>query len=416
MFADEPRVHVYGFTDKMPELLAAADVLVHSTGGVTCLEAMAAGTPVVSYGLPVGHARLNTRAMADLDLLRLANDTDELREHVQACFDERAGRIRRAPGGAPRRSDPAAVDVVLEAPRRVRPIPRWQLRVAALATRLALLFAGGSWMMSTDEVTALRGKVLHVHLLVHVSTDQPDVALIVHAPSRDIVAARRRAGRTGHPRVLRRRLRRAVAAARSRSCARWATSCCPKCPNSALLRWVRTRAALRSQARALGLRHHFYYLQPARRPVGRAAGAGAHRRRDAGEGRAAVERHRPAASASRCAPATCCGRTRRLGRVGARARTDRLRLASEGLARRAARVAHRARPPSAPAAAANARAPRPDDQQRERRAPAAPRRAASRRSARRAAAAPAPPARPSESRTPPARPGSPGATAARSSR
>ena len=55
----------YGFTDKMPQLLAAADVLVHSTGGVTCLEAKAAGTPVVSYGLPVGHARLNTRAMAD---------------------------------------------------------------------------------------------------------------------------------------------------------------------------------------------------------------------------------------------------------------------------------------------------------------------------------------------------------------
>ena len=74
-FAGEPRVHVYGFTDRMPELLAAADVLVHSTGGVTCLEARATGTPVVSYGLPVGHARLNTRAMADLDLVRLANDT-----------------------------------------------------------------------------------------------------------------------------------------------------------------------------------------------------------------------------------------------------------------------------------------------------------------------------------------------------
>lgn len=38
-FAEESRVHVYGFTDKMPELLAAADVPVHSTGGVTCLEA-----------------------------------------------------------------------------------------------------------------------------------------------------------------------------------------------------------------------------------------------------------------------------------------------------------------------------------------------------------------------------------------
>ncbi len=47
-------MRVLGFTDRMPEVLAAADVLVHSTGGVTCLEARAAGTPVVSYGLPVG--------------------------------------------------------------------------------------------------------------------------------------------------------------------------------------------------------------------------------------------------------------------------------------------------------------------------------------------------------------------------
>ena len=85
-FRGEGRVHVLGFTDRMPEVLAAADVLVHSTGGVTCLEAMAAGTPVVSYGLPVGHARLNTREMDALDFVRLANDTNELREHVQASF------------------------------------------------------------------------------------------------------------------------------------------------------------------------------------------------------------------------------------------------------------------------------------------------------------------------------------------
>ena len=85
-FAGEERVHVYSFTDKMPDLLGAADVLVHSTGGVTCLEAKAAGVPVVSYGLPVGHASLNTRAMAKLKLLRLANDLRELREHVELSF------------------------------------------------------------------------------------------------------------------------------------------------------------------------------------------------------------------------------------------------------------------------------------------------------------------------------------------
>ncbi len=128
-FAEEARVRVYGFTDRMPELLAAADVLVHSTGGVTCLEARAAGTPVVSYGLPVGHARLNTRAMAALRLLRLANDTDELREHVRASFvcDEDA-----QPGvtsGSPE-VQATAVETVLHTPRRVRPIP--QLAPAAV--------------------------------------------------------------------------------------------------------------------------------------------------------------------------------------------------------------------------------------------------------------------------------------------
>ncbi len=146
-FAEEPRVRVYGFTDRMPEILAAADVLVHSTGGVTCLEARAAHTPVVSYGLPVGHARLNTRAMAALDLLRLANDRQELREHVQASFA--SGHAAPADGGehSTRQmqdlTQPAAVDVVLQAPRRVRPIPRWQLRLAAFATQLTLLLVVG---------------------------------------------------------------------------------------------------------------------------------------------------------------------------------------------------------------------------------------------------------------------------------
>ena len=186
LFAEEPRVRVFGFTDQMPQLLAAADVLVHSTGGVTCLEARAAGTPVVSYGLPVGHARLNTRAMAALDLLRLANDTDELREHVQASFAEDGPDSGE---GSPAHQ-PAAVDLVLSAPRRVRPIPRWRLRLVALATQLALLIAFGAWMLSTDEVTGLAAKVLRVHPLAHVTTNQRAVALVVRTPARDISRAR----------------------------------------------------------------------------------------------------------------------------------------------------------------------------------------------------------------------------------
>jgi processive 1,2-diacylglycerol beta-glucosyltransferase len=258
-FAGEPRVRVYGFTDKMPELLAAADVLVHSTGGVTCLEARAAGTPVVSYGLPVGHARLNTRAMASLQLLRLANDTSELREHVQATFagDEEPERTTETAEV----EEPAAVDVVLNTPRRVSPIPTWRLRLVALATQLVLLVGVGSWVMSTDEVTTLAAGFFGVHALKHVNTDQRAVGVIVHVPTGYVpLVASELAGRgihvsfaddAGVP------SRQRIASLRALG-----DELMPEVPSSAPLRWVRTRGTLRSQARALGLRHRFYYLQP----------------------------------------------------------------------------------------------------------------------------------------------------------
>jgi processive 1,2-diacylglycerol beta-glucosyltransferase len=256
VFADESRVDVYGFTDRMPELLAAADVLVHSTAGVTCLEAKAAGTPVVSYGLPVGHARLNTRAMAALDLLRMAGDTDELREQVQASFAPEEQTSTEAP-------DPTqtAGDLVLNTPRRVHPIPRWKLRVSALAVQLVLLVGLGAWMMSTDEVTALATKILRVHPLAQVKTSQPFVGVIVRTPARDVpLVAAALAGRgihvsftddAGVPSQER------VARLRSLGDEEM-----PEVQGSTPFRWERTRAALRSQARALGLSRRFYYLQP----------------------------------------------------------------------------------------------------------------------------------------------------------
>jgi processive 1,2-diacylglycerol beta-glucosyltransferase len=290
-FAQDPRIRVYGFTDKMPQLLAAADVLVHSTGGVTCLEAKAAGTPVVSYGLPVGHARLNTQAMATLDLLRLANNTDELREHVQASFaevgaqhtpdtaeslleellvsDGRSPRVR--PGGQTAvglttvvsHTEPAAVDLVLDVPRRVRSIPLWRLRLVAFATPFLLLLTIGTWTLSTDEVAALANVLLRVHPLTHVRTDQSDVGVIVRAPASDVaLVARELAGRgirasfTDDGVVP---TRTTISEVHSLG-----DQMLPEVvPGSALFRWLLTRHTLRTQAHALGLSHKFYFLQPA---------------------------------------------------------------------------------------------------------------------------------------------------------
>ncbi len=261
-FAKEPRVRVYGFTDRMPELLAAADVLVHSTGGVTCLEARATGTPVVSYGLPVGHARLNTRAMAALHLLRLANDAGELREQVQATFAAESQARTEAVSDTMATQGPSAVEAVMRTPRRVRPIPLWRLRLVAIATQVVLLLGVGTWMMSTDEVSAVAAKILRVHPLVRVHTDRPDVGVIVRAPAGDIsVLAAELAARGLHvtfaddggvpPRGT-------VVKLRSLG-----DEMLPEIPQSGtLLRWVRTRGTLHAQARALGLGHRYYCLQP----------------------------------------------------------------------------------------------------------------------------------------------------------
>ena len=62
-----------------------------------------------------------------------------------------------------------------------------------------LLLGVGMWTMSTDEVTALAAKILHVHPLAQVKTDQPDVGVIVHVPAREeALVASELAGRGIH--------------------------------------------------------------------------------------------------------------------------------------------------------------------------------------------------------------------------
>jgi UDP-N-acetylglucosamine:LPS N-acetylglucosamine transferase len=73
-FVAEPTVRVLGFTDQMNEILAAADVLVHSTAGLTALEAQIRGTHVISYGWGVAHLRANNRAYERFGLAQVAHD------------------------------------------------------------------------------------------------------------------------------------------------------------------------------------------------------------------------------------------------------------------------------------------------------------------------------------------------------
>jgi processive 1,2-diacylglycerol beta-glucosyltransferase len=150
------RAVIMGWTEHMPELMGACDALVENAGGLTSLEAMRAGLPVVSYQPIAGHGRANTRAMAAAGVSHLARDTDELIEALTVLGDhrslERAQQLRYASAMFP--SDAAPELEVAAASRAGAPSlgRRPPIAVAArLATGVAA-FMGLAWAGVTTGV------------------------------------------------------------------------------------------------------------------------------------------------------------------------------------------------------------------------------------------------------------------------
>jgi UDP-N-acetylglucosamine:LPS N-acetylglucosamine transferase len=85
-FAGEERVRVEGFTDRMPEWMAAGDVLVHSTGGLTVLEALMRGCPAISYGWGRGHVRVNNAAFRRFGLADVVDNREQLRGAIERAL------------------------------------------------------------------------------------------------------------------------------------------------------------------------------------------------------------------------------------------------------------------------------------------------------------------------------------------
>jgi UDP-N-acetylglucosamine:LPS N-acetylglucosamine transferase len=53
------RVHPFGFSDRVPELMAAADVVIALPGASTCAEARVVGRPLLLLDVMPGHGRDN---------------------------------------------------------------------------------------------------------------------------------------------------------------------------------------------------------------------------------------------------------------------------------------------------------------------------------------------------------------------
>ena len=106
-YGAERRVRVLGFSEQMPELLAAADALIHTTGGTTALEARVVGCRLINYGTSVAHVRAHARAMAAQGLAEWAPD--------RAALAPALVRTLSAPRPAPLAVDalPKASDLVV---------------------------------------------------------------------------------------------------------------------------------------------------------------------------------------------------------------------------------------------------------------------------------------------------------------
>ncbi len=147
------RAVVLGWTDDMAGLMAACDVLVENAGGLTSLEAMAAGLPLVSFHAIPGHGRNSAAIMSAAGVTCLARDATELVDNLVLLG--RPGPAREAQLAAAARlfSGDAAVAVADLALSGAWPRPRLRPVVRVARTGAATVFAGAlAWFGLTTGV------------------------------------------------------------------------------------------------------------------------------------------------------------------------------------------------------------------------------------------------------------------------
>jgi processive 1,2-diacylglycerol beta-glucosyltransferase len=259
-FAGEARVRVVGFSDRMSELLAAADALVHSTGGVTCLEALVRGCPIIAYGAPPGHAPKTARAMASLGLLQVCESSSQLPAALgHAITQTVADRPRLA-------QTPAAASLVLAVEPRLQAAPFRRARLLRPAAAATLLAVGG-WAFLSDDAYPLVARALDLEPVSSIATERPEVGLVIRAPARAVPAL---------VRVLHRAEAHASFAFADapdlqtlQALNRAGDQPLVELRPAKLTRWLDTKDELKRDAHALGLSNRRFYLAP---PSGFTAG------------------------------------------------------------------------------------------------------------------------------------------------
>jgi hypothetical protein len=239
-----------GFTDRMGDVLAAADALVHSSAGLTVLEAIIRGCPVISYGFGVGHVRASNRALERFGLAQVARKESDLPPALKRALEQRP-----EPDGSFARR-PSTASLIMGSERRVRQLPAWRVRSTQVATGAAVLIAVLGWTLTTGASYRLVSHFVHMHAVTAVATTRPEVGVLVDTPSSQLPALAGALSANGmhvsfavegEPSSL------------DSAVLGYGDQAVPRLPTGGLVRWLKTRSELHEVLHRIGLHHHFLY-------------------------------------------------------------------------------------------------------------------------------------------------------------
>ena len=142
---------VVGWTDQMAQLMSASDVLVENAGGLTCMEAMQAGLPIVTFDPIAGHGRHNAELMAAAGVVSYARTPDELRSALRS-LTTKVVDTDQSTTSRQREADPAAH--ICATMRAWSPVTTLVREPVALRRCVALIGAGFAVYMCATSLFA----------------------------------------------------------------------------------------------------------------------------------------------------------------------------------------------------------------------------------------------------------------------
>jgi hypothetical protein len=231
-------------------VLAAADALVHSSAGLTVLEAIIRGCPVVSYGFGYGHVRASNAALERFKLAQVAHTEADLVPAIATALEQH-------PEPDPRFARrPSTASLILSDERRVVPLPRWRVRTVRAATGLAALLVVGGFALTTGISYTVASHISHIRPVTVVSTDHPEVGVLIDAPASQVPALAHTLSAYG--------LHASFAVGQPSGTVVTSVSsnhdqALPRLPTGGLVRWLGARGELHKLLQMMGYQRHFLY-------------------------------------------------------------------------------------------------------------------------------------------------------------